>query len=264
MSALLARFATPAALMAAAERFAGAGYERLDAFAPFPLPDLLKRIGPPTARIGWVAAVAALAGGGLTWLTVWWTAVMDYPLNVGGRPLDSWPAFLPVVLVAAALWSGLATLVAMLFWSGLPRWHHPLFDVEGFDRATFDRFFLLVDAADPAFEDGPARQWLAELGAETVEEVVDSSLFETHRDQALDLHVVVAEVGVVQRLAVLQGDELGQFFGVLFQNGFQAEHILHAVHDRGLAPGFIGFFGGRHFSQANEYLKRHGKNPIVW
>ena len=171
MTALLARFATSAALSDAVERLHEAGYRRLDAFTPFPLPQVLKQIGPPTARVGWVAVLAALVGGGLTWLTVYWTAAVDYPLNVGGRPLHSWPAFLPVVIVAAALWSGLATLIAMLFWCGLPRWHHPLFDAEGFDRATYDKFFLLIDGADPAFDAADVRWLLRGLGAESMQDV---------------------------------------------------------------------------------------------
>jgi hypothetical protein len=171
VTALLARFATSAALSNAVERLHEAGYRRLDAFTPFPLPQVLERIGPPTARVGWVSALAALAGGGLTWLTVYWTAAVDYPLDVGGRPLHSWPAFLPVVIVAAALWSGLATLIAMLFWCGLPRWHHPLFDAEGFDRATYDKFFLLVDGADPAFDAADVWRRLRGLGAESIQDV---------------------------------------------------------------------------------------------
>lgn len=171
MTALLARFGTSEALTEAVERLHDAGYRRLEAFTPFPLPQVLKRIGPATARVGWVAALAALAGGGLTWLTVYWTAVVDYPLNVGGRPLHSMPAFLPVVVVAAALWSGLATLIAMLFWCRLPRWHHPLFDVEGFDRATYDKFFLLIDGADPAFDAAGARRLLRGLGPEAVQDL---------------------------------------------------------------------------------------------
>ena len=93
----------------------------------------------------------------------------DADWYIGGRPLNSWPAFLPPVLVAAALWSGLATLIAMLYLAGLPKWHDPLFDIRQIDRATYDRFFLLVGERQGS--DGEIRRILQELGAEAVEEL---------------------------------------------------------------------------------------------
>lgn len=171
MKALLVRFGSPEALVRAVKALQEAGCTRLDAFTPFPLPDLLERLGPPTARIGWTAALAALAGGLLTYATVYWTSVVDYPLNVGGRPLHSWPAFLPVAIVAAALWSGIATLLAMLWWCGLPRWHHPLFQAREFDRATWDKFFLAVACDDPACGEARARELIRGCGPEAVKEV---------------------------------------------------------------------------------------------
>lgn len=171
MKALIARFASPEALVAAIGRARAEGYSRLDAFTPFPVPEVTDAIGGPTWKIGWIAALFALAGGALTYAIVHWSTAVDYPLNIGGRPLESWPAFVPVVLVAAALWSGLATLIGMLWLCGLPRWHHPLFDVGQFDRVTYDRFFLLIDAADPAFEAERARRLLDSLGPEHVDEV---------------------------------------------------------------------------------------------
>ena len=168
MSWIIAKFATPAALVAAIRACQARGLRRLDTFTPFPLSEVDDLLGLRTSRIGWIAALAALAGGGLTYAMIWWTAVVDYPLNIGGRPLHSWPAFLPAVLVAAALWSGLATLIGMLWMSGLPRWHHPLFDVHQFDRATYDKFFLLVADDRPEEE---IRSLLESLGPEHVDRV---------------------------------------------------------------------------------------------
>lgn len=171
MKALAAKFGEAGALTDAVERLQAEGYSRLDAYTPFPVEKVLDRLGPSTSRIGWTAAIAALVGGGLTYLTIWWTAVVDYPMNIGGRPLHSWPAFLPSALVAAALWSGIATLIAMLVWCGLPRWHHPLFDLKQFDQASYDKFFLLVDCADPAFDAERTRRLLESLEPERIEEV---------------------------------------------------------------------------------------------
>src|SRR3546814_9342488 len=147
------------------------GYTKLDAFTPFPLPEVTKRLGGGTWTIGWIAAVFALIGGGLTYATLYWVAAVNSPLNVGGRPLNSWAAFMPVVLVATALWSGLATLVGMLYLCGLPRWHHPLFDIGQFDRASYDRSFLLIAGDDPIFDRQRTRQLLASLGPEHIDEV---------------------------------------------------------------------------------------------
>lgn len=168
MTALVARFRSPAELVEAVRRLRDQGYRRLDAFTPYPLPELAELLGGSTSRIGWVAALSALAGGALTYAVIYWTAVVDYPLNIGGRPLHSWPAFLPAALVSAALWSGLATLSGMLWLGGLPRWHHRLFDVKGFDRATYDRYFLLVED-DPAFEASETRRLLESLSPEHIE-----------------------------------------------------------------------------------------------
>lgn len=171
MPGFIARFDTPESLVAAIGRVRDEGYTRLDAFTPFPLPEVTKQLGGGTWTIGWIAAVFALIGGGLTYATLYWVAAVDYPLNVGGRPLNSWAAFLPVVLVAAALWSGLATLVGMLYLCGLPRWHHPLFDIGQFDRASYDRFFLMIDGDDPVFSPDETRRLLASLGPEHIDEV---------------------------------------------------------------------------------------------
>lgn len=168
MQGLVARFTTSDALLAAVRQLREGGYRRFDAFTPFPVPGLGELLDEPGGRIGGIAITFALIGGGLTYLMIYWSSVIDYPLNIGGRPLHSWPAFVPVVLVAAALWSGLATLIGMLWLCGLPRWHHPLFGVRQFDRATYDRFFLMVAADDPHFSEDELGRLLERAGAEHV------------------------------------------------------------------------------------------------
>jgi hypothetical protein len=96
---------------------------------------------------------------------------IDYPLNVGGRPLDSWPAYIPSTLIVAILWAGLATLLGLLLILRLPRLHHPVFSVPGFERASEDRFFLCILGDDPLFEAGAAREFLQTLSPRKVREV---------------------------------------------------------------------------------------------
>lgn len=171
MKGFIAKFGSPEALIAALQRLHEEGYRKLDTFTPFPLPEAAELLGGSTSRIGWIAAISALFGGGLTYAMIYWTSVIGYPLNVGGRDLHSWPAFLPAALVAAALWSGIATLIVMLWMAGLPRWHHPLFDVGQFDRVTYDKFMLLVEGSDPAFSEEKTYWLLQSLGPEHIEEV---------------------------------------------------------------------------------------------
>lgn len=168
MSGLVAKFDTPEALVDALKRLRIEGYTRLDAYTPFPVSEITRMLGGRTSIIGWIAALSALAGAAITYGVIYWTAVADYPLNIGGRPLNSWPAFLPAILVVAALWSGLGALIGTLWLAGLPRWHHPLFDIHQFDRATYDKFFLLVEGG-PDVPEAETRALLESLQPEHID-----------------------------------------------------------------------------------------------
>lgn len=157
---LIAEFRDPDALVAAANAVRGAGYSRMDAYSPFPLSDLEKPLALDTRAIPIAATVAAVIGAAITYFVQYWTNAVDYPFNVGGRPLHSWPAFIPATIIVATLWSTLAALIGMLLLCRLPRLHHPVFDVPGFERATEDRFFLLVECADPKFDPDDTRRLL--------------------------------------------------------------------------------------------------------
>jgi hypothetical protein len=168
---IMAEFRTPGALKAAVETASDAGYTRLDAFSPFPLRETAHRLGTRTTAIPWIALVAGLTGAAAQYGSQYWMNVVDYPLNIGGRPLHSWPAFVPATLIVAILWAGLATLLGLLLVLRLPRLHHPVFAVHGFERASQDRFFLCILSEDPLFE--PERTWsfLETLSPEVVREV---------------------------------------------------------------------------------------------
>jgi hypothetical protein len=169
---LLAEFTEADDLLTAAREAHSAGYQRLDAFSPFPVPGVFEAMG---GRRGSLIPLAVLLGGIVGavsgYALQYWVSVIHYPLNVGGRPLHSWPAFIPVTFELGILFGALTGVVAMLALNGLPRPNHPLFDVPGFERATRDRFFLLVEARDPRFDPGPTRDFLQTLHAEAVRDV---------------------------------------------------------------------------------------------
>lgn len=157
---LLAEFGDAAALTAAAQETYAAGYRQIDACAPFPVHGLAEAIGARGTRLPrWVLAggiAGALAGFGLQH----WVSVDVYPLNIGGRPLNSWPAFLPVTFELTILLASLAAVLGMLALNGLPQPWHPLFGVERFARATRDGFFLVIEASDPMFDLNQTKQFL--------------------------------------------------------------------------------------------------------
>lgn len=168
---LMAEFRDPGALMDAVKTAKRAGFTRLDAFSPFPLSDLAKELGVRTTVIPWIAFAAALTGAVIQYGSQYWMNAVDYPLNVGGRPLDSWPAFVPATLIVAILWGGAATLIGLLLILRLPRLHHPVFAVHGFERASADRFFLCILSDDPLFDPAATRSFLNALSPDNVREV---------------------------------------------------------------------------------------------
>jgi hypothetical protein len=168
---IMAEFESADDLCRAVRAAKAGGYTRLDAFAPFPIQEIADDLGVRATSIPWIATVAGLAGGAVQYYSQYWMNAVDYPLNVGGRPLDSWPAFIPASIIVAILWAGAATLLGLLLMLRLPRLHHPVFEVQGFERASEDRFFLCILAEDPRFAAPAARSFLAGLGATAVREV---------------------------------------------------------------------------------------------
>lgn len=169
-AALLGEFAGPDALEAAMEALRRRGFTRLEAHAPYPLDWMRRQAGVRRWPLPVGAAVAAVGGFALS-LAVQAHAHLDYPLNVGGRPVLAWTAFLLPALQFAALSAVIAAAVGMLLANGLPRLHHPLFEVERFRAVTDDGFFLSVAAADPLFTPGRVEAALREAGALRVWEV---------------------------------------------------------------------------------------------
>jgi hypothetical protein len=168
---VIAEFRDAPALVAALRAAKQAGFARMDAFAPFPVPEAAEILGDNGARVAWIAIGAGLFGAALAYSTQWWLSVHLYPLDVGGRPLHAWPAFLPATTIVAILWAAAAALVGMLVLNRLPRLSHPVFAVPSFDHASEDAFFLLIESDGPRFDARDAARFLSRQGARRVEEV---------------------------------------------------------------------------------------------
>jgi hypothetical protein len=171
---LLAAFETPEALLEAARRVRADGYRRVEAYTPFPVDGLAELVGFEEHAVPILTLFGGLAGGALGYFLQWYTATEAYALNVGGRELHSWPAFIPVTFELAILGAAIAAAASMCWLNGLPRLHHPIFGAGCFQLATRDRFFLCVRASDPHFEPARTRAFLQALGPLLVEEVADA------------------------------------------------------------------------------------------
>ena len=132
---------------------------------------LAAELGLSHTRVPFVVLVAGLIGAGAGFFMQYYSMAVDYPFNVGGRPDNSWPFFVPIAFEVMVLVAGLAALLSMFFLNGLPRPHHPVFNVPRFEHASQDRFFLCIEATDPNFDLARTRQFLADLQPAQVMEV---------------------------------------------------------------------------------------------
>lgn len=167
---LLAEFTQPDALLAAARAAYTAGYRQMNAYTPFPLEGLSAALGQKPTRLPLLVLLGGILGGSSAYFMLYYASVISYPINVGGRPLHSWPAFMPITFELTVLGASFAAFLGMLALNGLPHPHHPLFAVPAFSLASRDRFFLCLQARDPLFQIDQTRQFLEQLGA-TVHEV---------------------------------------------------------------------------------------------
>jgi hypothetical protein len=168
---LLAEFASPEDLVTAGERAYADGYRRLDAYTPFPVHGLAEAIGFRSNRLPLLVLIGGIVGAGAGFFSQYYAAVIDYPINVGGRPLNSWPAFIPITFEVTILVAAATAVLGMLALNGLPQPYHPVFNAPRFALATRDRFFLCIEATDPRFDAEATRRFLEGLGAKEVTDV---------------------------------------------------------------------------------------------
>ncbi|MEN9935730.1 MAG: hypothetical protein RLZZ387_2309 [Chloroflexota bacterium] len=168
---LVAQFDDADAILAAAEKTRAAGYTKIDAYTPIPIHGLDEALGFRRTRLPWLILVGGLLGASGVFMLATWVNVWEYPINVGGRPLFSWPAFVPITFEGMVLLAAFAAVFGMIGLNGLPMPYHPMFNTPNFERATNDLFFLAVEATDPQFDLTRTRQFLESLGAQQVSSV---------------------------------------------------------------------------------------------
>ncbi|HET7360072.1 MAG TPA: DUF3341 domain-containing protein [Rhodanobacteraceae bacterium] len=167
----MAEFASAEQLVGAVLRVRHLGYARVEAYAPFAVPGLSEALGPMRDRVPLATLFGGLLGGLGTLAVEYWSAVVDYPIDVGGRPDASWPAFIPAALEMCILFAVLFGVAAMLWSNRLPRLYHPVFNVGRFGDASRDGFFLVIRADDPQYDEAGVRHCLDELAPLLVEQV---------------------------------------------------------------------------------------------
>ncbi len=168
---LLAEFENPEELLSAVRRAREAGFRKMDAFTPLPVHGLAEEMGFRGRKLPIIVLLGGLAGMIGGYGLQYWVSVIEYPLNIGGRPMHSWPAFVPITFETTILLAALATVLGLLALNGLPMPYHPVFNVRRFKLATRNRFFLCLEAVDPRFDREATREFLLGLNARGVYEV---------------------------------------------------------------------------------------------
>jgi hypothetical protein len=160
---LMTEFLTAAELLEATRRTRRAGYRDMDAYTPYPVEGLAAELGERRTRVSFVVLVGGLGGAGVGFFMMYYSMAINYRFNSGGRPYNSWPVFIPITFEVMVLVAALAALFGLLYFSGLPQPHHPVFNVSRFTRASQDRFFLCIEATDPKFDRRGTAEFLASL-----------------------------------------------------------------------------------------------------
>src|SRR5919206_1686718 len=160
---LMAEFDNPSDAVAAARRVHEEGYKRIDAFSPYPVEELSEAIGVHRTPMSLIVLIGGILGGTLGYLMQYYILVIDYPINVGGKPFHSWPAFIPITFETTVLFAAFSAVFGMLALNKLPQPYHPVFNVPDFALATRDRFFLVIEAKDPKFDREETARFMASL-----------------------------------------------------------------------------------------------------
>ena len=168
---LMAEYDTVPDLVSASEKAYRAGYRRMDSYSPFPIEPVAEAIGFHKNYVALVVLIGGLLGGSGGYGLAYWVSVLAYPLNTGGKPWHSWPAFIPVTFECTVLGASLAAVIGMLAMNGLPMPYHPVFNAPNFALASKEKFFLCIEAADPQFDMTKTRRFLEETHPRVITEV---------------------------------------------------------------------------------------------
>ncbi len=164
----MAEFDSPEELITACERAYAAGFRRMDAYAPMPVTGLAEAIGYKKNYVAQCVLAAGLCGVFFGFGFLEWIANVAYPHNVGGRPTNSWPSFIPITFECMILFSALTSMISMFAMNRLPQPYHPVFNVKEFERASIDKFFLCIESSDPKFHTEEVVEFLRHLGGNEV------------------------------------------------------------------------------------------------
>ena len=168
---LMAEFDSPKRLIAACSAAREAGYTRLDAYTPYPIEAVWEALGHHKSKLPLLVLIGGLMGATGGFLFQYWASAIAYPMNIGGRPLNSWVAFIVPSFELMILFAAFAAVLGMFVLNGLPMPYHPAFNVERFAQASRDRYFLLIGAADPRYDRAETERFLDSLGPVEVAEV---------------------------------------------------------------------------------------------
>jgi hypothetical protein len=168
---LMAEFDNPNDLVVASRRAHSEGYRKLDAYTPFPIEELHEALGVHHTKVPLIVLIGGIVGGLSGYGLQYWVSAIAYPLNIGGRPLHSWPAFIVPTFETTILFSAAAAVLGMILLNGLPMPYHPIFNARRFAMASRDRFFLCIESDDPRFQADETRRFLESLGAREVNDV---------------------------------------------------------------------------------------------
>jgi hypothetical protein len=169
---LMAEFNDVTALVDAAKRTHADGYRKVDAFSPFPIHELFEALELDDKRVSRTVLLGGIAGCLAGFGLCYWVSVIAYPLNIGGRPFNSWPSFIPVTFEVTILLASLTAVLTLIVLNGFPMPYHPVFNVKRFaERASQDGLFLAIEADDPKFDREKTRAFLKQLGAREVSDI---------------------------------------------------------------------------------------------
>jgi hypothetical protein len=157
---VMAEFATPEAAAHAARSMRESGFQKLEAYGPFPSDELATAIGFRENKIARCVLIGGIVGGLTGWALQYWASVLDYPHNIGGRPYNSWPSFIPIIFELTVLFATLTGIGSLLFLNRLPRLSHPVFSVPSFVHASTDHFFVCVRPVASEFDPAKVRSLL--------------------------------------------------------------------------------------------------------
>jgi hypothetical protein len=165
---VMAEFPSAEALIAAAHQVHAAGYQKVDAFTPYPIEAVSEALELPRSKVPLIVLAGGLLGGFGGYMLQYWSQLIVYPMNIGGRPFHSWPAFIVPTFECTILGAALSAVLGMILLNGLPQPYHPVFNVPRFALASRDRFFLVIEAGDEKFHPDATRRFLAGLNASEV------------------------------------------------------------------------------------------------